>query len=200
MSFFFWKCGTSETLLQESRSLGCWPELVHLQTGAILFYRKTQWETPFVILIFTQKADFMSKETLTHKKRKKILPSFLAGEKILSGGNKGYFNFARFCLSKLKCVKFCCMLEPSSATHQLEESSDWLVRWGGKQFDTDWANDYKQVRLFSRNDVKPFMFNSAIGHYSQLVWAETYKVQGSQVPQLPWMSLPEASGLGNLTR
>ena len=45
------------------------------------------------------------------------------------------------------------------------------------------------------------MFNSAIGHYSQLVWAETYKVlQGSQVPQLPWMSLPEESGLGNLTR
>ena len=72
MSFFFWKCGTSETLLQERGSLGCWPELVHLQTGAILFYRKTQWETPFVISIFTQKADFMSKETLTFKKLKNI--------------------------------------------------------------------------------------------------------------------------------
>ena len=36
--------------------------------------------------------------------------------------------------------------------------------------------DMLQVRLFSRKDVKPFSFNSAIGHFSQLVWAETYKV------------------------
>ena len=38
------------------------------------------------------------------------------------------------------------------------------------------AIDIAQVRLFSRRDVKPFVFNSAIGHFSQLVWAETYKV------------------------
>lgn len=38
---------------------------------------------------------------------------------------------------------------------------------------TDW---YDEVRLFSRKHVKPFQFSAAIGHFSQLVWAQTSKV------------------------
>lgn len=38
---------------------------------------------------------------------------------------------------------------------------------------TDW---YDEVRLFSRKHVKPFQFSAAIGHYSQMGWADTYKV------------------------
>jgi len=37
----------------------------------------------------------------------------------------------------------------------------------------DW---YDEVELFSNKQVEPFKFSSAIGHYSQLVWAETYKI------------------------
>ena len=37
------------------------------------------------------------------------------------------------------------------------------------------------MRLFSRKDVKPFVFDAAIGHYSQMVWADTYKVISSTV-------------------
>ena len=40
---------------------------------------------------------------------------------------------------------------------------------------------FKQVRLFNRRDVKPFVFDAAIGHYSQMVWADTYKVISSSV-------------------
>ena len=47
-----------------------------------------------------------------------------------------------------------------------------------------------QVRLFSRKDVKPFVFNSAIGHFSQLVWAETYKV---------WQAIKYQSGVQKAT-
>jgi len=38
---------------------------------------------------------------------------------------------------------------------------------------TDW---YDEVKLFSNKKVEPFQFGSDIGHYSQLIWAETYKV------------------------
>jgi len=37
----------------------------------------------------------------------------------------------------------------------------------------DW---YDEVELFSNKQVEPFKFSAAIGHYSQLVWAETYKI------------------------
>ena len=39
----------------------------------------------------------------------------------------------------------------------------------------------KQVRLFNRKHVRPFVFDAAIGHYSQMVWADTYKVISSSV-------------------
>jgi len=38
---------------------------------------------------------------------------------------------------------------------------------------TDW---YDEVSLFSNKKVEPFQFGSDIGHYSQLVWADTDKV------------------------
>jgi len=38
---------------------------------------------------------------------------------------------------------------------------------------TDW---YEEVTLFSNKQVEPFKFSAAIGHYSQLVWADTDKV------------------------
>merc|ERR1712203_433711 len=37
----------------------------------------------------------------------------------------------------------------------------------------DW---YNEVRLFSRNRVEPFSFSTAIGHYSQMLWADTDRV------------------------
>jgi len=38
---------------------------------------------------------------------------------------------------------------------------------------TDW---YDEVSLFSNKQVEPFKFSAAIGHYSQMVWADTDKV------------------------
>jgi len=38
---------------------------------------------------------------------------------------------------------------------------------------TDW---YDEVKLFSNKKVEPFKFSAAIGHFSQLVWADTDKV------------------------
>jgi len=37
----------------------------------------------------------------------------------------------------------------------------------------DW---YDEVKFFSKNHVVPFKFSTKIGHYSQLVWADTYKI------------------------
>lgn len=37
----------------------------------------------------------------------------------------------------------------------------------------DW---YNEVRLFSRNQVQPFSFSTSIGHYSQMIWADTDRV------------------------
>jgi len=38
---------------------------------------------------------------------------------------------------------------------------------------TDW---YDEVAIFSNKKVEPFKFSAAIGHYSQMVWADTHKV------------------------
>eukprot|EP00092_Neocalanus_flemingeri_P017311 GFUD01018723.1.p1 GENE.GFUD01018723.1~~GFUD01018723.1.p1 ORF type:complete len:419 (+),score=119.43 GFUD01018723.1:73-1257(+) len=38
---------------------------------------------------------------------------------------------------------------------------------------TDW---YEEVTIFSNKKVEPFKFRAAIGHYSQMVWADTDKV------------------------
>lgn len=48
-----------------------------------------------------------------------------------------------------------------------------LPQTNWKRAVTDW---YDEVRLFNRKHVQPFQFRAAIGHFSQLVWADTYKV------------------------
>lgn len=35
---------------------------------------------------------------------------------------------------------------------------------------------YNEVKDFDRNNIKPFQFTSSTGHYTQVVWANTYKV------------------------
>ncbi|KDR14384.1 Venom allergen 3 [Zootermopsis nevadensis] len=35
---------------------------------------------------------------------------------------------------------------------------------------------YNEVTLFSKNSINPFQFSSSTGHYSQVLWADTYKV------------------------
>ena len=46
-------------------------------------------------------------------------------------------------------------------------ANDW------EQAITDW---YEEVKDFSNKHVEPFQFNSATGHYTQVLWAETDKV------------------------
>ncbi|GFG39604.1 hypothetical protein Cfor_02878, partial [Coptotermes formosanus] len=44
----------------------------------------------------------------------------------------------------------------------------------------DWSSAglswYNEVPLFNRSNVNPFQYSSATGHYTQEVWAETYKI------------------------
>uniref|UniRef100_A0A1V1FKT6 Putative Venom allergen 1 n=1 Tax=Reticulitermes speratus TaxID=60591 RepID=A0A1V1FKT6_9NEOP len=35
---------------------------------------------------------------------------------------------------------------------------------------------YNEVKVFNRNDISPFKFSLSTGHYTQVVWADTYKV------------------------
>jgi hypothetical protein len=46
-------------------------------------------------------------------------------------------------------------------------ANDW------EQAVTDW---YKEVEDFSSNNIEPFQFTSAAGHYTQVVWEESDKV------------------------
>jgi len=49
-----------------------------------------------------------------------------------------------------------------------------------RRAETDWERAvqdwYEEVTLFNNSKVEPFVFGSDIGHYSQLVWADTDKV------------------------
>jgi len=56
----------------------------------------------------------------------------------------------------------------------------YIYKQSLRRAETDWEKAvedwYDEVTLFSSAKVEPFQFSSDIGHYSQLVWADTDKV------------------------
>ncbi|CAL4133678.1 unnamed protein product, partial [Meganyctiphanes norvegica] len=48
---------------------------------------------------------------------------------------------------------------------------DSEVEWG--RAIKEW---YSEVKDFSPNSINPYQFNSGVGHYTQMVWADTYKI------------------------
>ncbi len=40
---------------------------------------------------------------------------------------------------------------------------------------------YNEVAKFSSGSISPFKFEEATGHYTQLAWADTYKVKAKEV-------------------